>query len=83
MKLTSENSRPRQSCDIWHDRAVFHFLTDEESRNSYVVALKRAVKSGGHVIIATFAKNGPKKCSGLDIIQYDNESLESELGYEI
>ena len=74
--------RPRQSYDIWHDRAVFHFLTDEESRKSYVVALKRAVEGGGHVIIATFAKNGPKKCSGLDIIQYDNESLESELGYE-
>lgn len=68
------------SVDIWHDRAVFHFLTDKPSRDSYLTLLKKTLKPGGHVIIATFAKDGPKKCSGLDVVQYDNESIQQALG---
>lgn len=68
--------------DIWHDRAVFHFLTDKASRELYLKTLKNTVHSGGHVIIATFAKDGPTKCSGLDIVQYDSVSMQHELGDE-
>tara|TARA_R110002072_G_scaffold202521_1_gene360413 strand:- start:607 stop:1224 length:618 start_codon:yes stop_codon:yes gene_type:complete len=68
--------------DIWHDRAVFHFLTDIKSRQLYVNVLKNSVKSKSHIIIAAFAKDGPKKCSGLDIVQYDNPSIQRELGNE-
>lgn len=73
---------PPHPYDIWHDRAVFHFLTDVKSRQLYVNALKNAVKSGSHIIIAAFAKDGPKKCSGLDIVRYDNSSIQHELGDE-
>jgi SAM-dependent methyltransferase len=65
---------------LWHDRAVFHFLTDQSDRKSYIKALKHALRSGGHLIIAAFATGGPKKCSGLDIVQYDSEKLIAELG---
>jgi SAM-dependent methyltransferase len=65
---------------LWHDRAVFHFLTANEDRKSYVEVLKRALKPGGHLIIMAFAIDGPKKCSGLDIVQYDAEKLMAELG---
>lgn len=61
--------------DIWHDRAVFHFLTSAEQRAAYVRTVTRAVKRGGHVIIATFGPEGPTKCSGLDVVRYDAESL--------
>ena len=73
---------PPHPYDVWHDRAVFHFLTDRQSRESYLNAVKSTIKSGGHVIIATFAKDGPKKCSGLDIVQYDSSSIQNELGDE-
>lgn len=73
---------PSHPYDIWHDRAVFHFLTDKESRESYKNALKSTIKSGSHVIIATFAKDGPKKCSGLDVVQYDSSSIQDEIGDE-
>lgn len=65
---------------LWHDRAVFHFLTDQSDRKSYVEALKCALKSGGHLIIAAFAIGGPEKCSGLEIVQYDSDKLIAELG---
>jgi SAM-dependent methyltransferase len=65
---------------LWHDRAVFHFLTDQFDRKSYVKTLKHALRSGGHLIIATFAIGGPEKCSGLEIVQYDSEKLIAELG---
>lgn len=71
---------PLRTYDIWHDRAVFHFLTDQKSKDSYIKALKAATKKGSHIIIATFSKDGPTKCSGLDIVQYDDSSIESELG---
>jgi SAM-dependent methyltransferase len=67
---------------LWHDRAVFHFLTDESDRRKYVSVLKRALLPGGHVVIAAFAIGGPEKCSGLDIVQYDASKLSAELGDE-
>ena len=66
--------------DVWHDRAVFHFLTAMEPRISYVRQVARAVKPGGHVLISTFGPEGPMKCSGLDIVRYDAESLHAEFG---
>jgi SAM-dependent methyltransferase len=66
--------------DVWHDRAVFHFLTDAEDRRSYVQLARRTVPEGGHLIIATFAVDGPKRCSDLDVCRYNARSLASELG---
>lgn len=71
---------PPINYDLWHDRAVFHFLTNEEDRRKYVDVLKHGVRSGGHVIIAAFAIGGPTQCSGLDIVQYDAEKLSETLG---
>lgn len=65
---------------IWHDRAVFHFLTDPEDQQKYVTKLLESVRPGGFVIIAAFALTGPKRCSGLDIVQYDKEKLIETLG---
>ena len=65
---------------LWHDRAVFHFLTAAEDRQRYVEVLKRTLVSGGHVIIAAFALGGPTRCSGLEIVQYDAAKLKAELG---
>lgn len=64
--------------DLWHDRAVFHFLTDEEERRRYAQAASSAVRSGGHAIIATFAPTGPEKCSGLPVRRYDADALAGE-----
>ncbi|MGB5398267.1 MAG: class I SAM-dependent methyltransferase [Gammaproteobacteria bacterium] len=71
--------------DVWHDRAVFHFLTDPLDRSSYVHAMTRALKPGAHAIIATFALDGPEKCSGLEVVRYSPESLSAVLGdsYEL
>ena len=71
---------PPHAFALWHDRAVFHFLTTKEARTKYVAVLGAAIPPGGHVIIATFAKGGPDKCSGLDIVQYDAASICAELG---
>ena len=65
---------------VWHDRAVFHFLTEPADRKKYVRVLNRALKPGGHLIIATFAIGGPEKCSGLSVVQYDSQKLIKELG---
>ncbi len=73
---------PPARFDLWHDRAVFHFLTDEEDRRRYSAVLRDTVAPGGHIIIATFAMDGPKRCSGLDIVQYDAESICPEVGGE-
>jgi SAM-dependent methyltransferase len=72
--------RPPHRFELWHDRAVFHFLTEQADRQRYVAALKRSLGPGGHVIIMTFAIGGPEKCSGLDIVQYDAEKMCLELG---
>jgi 2-polyprenyl-3-methyl-5-hydroxy-6-metoxy-1,4-benzoquinol methylase len=66
--------------DVWHDRAVFHFLTATEHRAAYVRQVGHAVKPGGHVIVSTFGPEGPTKCSGLDVIRYDAESLHDQFG---
>lgn len=69
-----------QSVDIWHDRAVFHFLTDAGDRAQYLAHLHQAVTIGGHVIIATFALDGPERCSGLPVARYSAETLAAQLG---
>lgn len=69
-----------QAYDIWHDRAVFHFLVDAADRATYVQQVQRAVKPGGHVIVATFAPDGPEQCSGLPVARYDPEQLHGEFG---
>lgn len=65
---------------IWHDRAVFHFLTNPNDRHAYVERVMRSVRPGGHVIIATFAEDGPEQCSGLPVVRYRPESLHAEFG---
>jgi 2-polyprenyl-3-methyl-5-hydroxy-6-metoxy-1,4-benzoquinol methylase len=70
----------RGAYDVWHDRAVFHFLTVEEHRAAYVRQVAHAVKPRGHVIVSTFGPEGPSKCSGLDVIRYDAESLHDQFG---
>jgi SAM-dependent methyltransferase len=66
--------------DVWHDRAVFHFLTRREQRAAYVRNVARSVKPGGAVIVGTFGPEGPLKCSGLDVLRYDADSLHDEFG---
>jgi 2-polyprenyl-3-methyl-5-hydroxy-6-metoxy-1,4-benzoquinol methylase len=69
-----------QVYDVWHDRAVFHFLTTQERRIAYVRQVARSVKPGGYVIVSTFGPEGPTKCSGLDVVRYDADSLHNEFG---
>jgi SAM-dependent methyltransferase len=71
---------PLKACDIWHDRAAFHFLTEARDRAAYVARLERALKVGGYAIIATFAPDGPERCSGLPVVRYDPSSLGEVLG---
>jgi SAM-dependent methyltransferase len=71
---------PQNYFDVWHDRAVFHFLTEEAQRVKYVEQVKRSVKKGGHVIMSTFGPKGPEKCSELDVVRYDTENLHEQLG---
>jgi len=72
--------RPLHRYDVWHDRALFHFLTDPSDRARYVAVLRAAVRVGGHVVIATFAPSGPESCSGLPVVRYDAEGLQRALG---
>lgn len=71
---------PQDAFDVWHDRAVFHFLTTRDERDAYVRAVLRAVKPGGHVIVATFAEDGPEKCSGFPVMRYSADALHAEFG---
>lgn len=66
--------------DVWHDRAVFHFLTDAADRARYVAQVRHAVKPGGFVLVATFSEDGPTRCSGLDVARYSPEMLHGEFG---
>ncbi len=66
--------------DLWHDRAAFHFLTDPADRAAYVANMATALRPGGHAIIATFAPDGPEKCSGLPIVRYDGRALAETVG---
>jgi 2-polyprenyl-3-methyl-5-hydroxy-6-metoxy-1,4-benzoquinol methylase len=70
----------RQKYDLWHDRAVFHFLTEPEQRKRYVEQVAHAVRDGGTVIIATFGTKGPEQCSSLPIVRYSDDQLHSEFG---
>jgi len=74
------NWEPERRYDVWHDRAAFHFLTQPEAREAYVARLRRALRPGGRVIIATFALDGPERCSGLAVVRYDGETLGAALG---
>jgi 2-polyprenyl-3-methyl-5-hydroxy-6-metoxy-1,4-benzoquinol methylase len=71
---------PTHAYDVWHDRAVFHFLTEPEQRLAYVGQVAKTVKHGGHIIIGTFGPEGPVKCSGLTTVRYDVNSLQAEFG---
>jgi len=66
--------------DVWHDRAVFHFLTQPDERRRYVDTMRHAVGSNGYVIVATFALEGPTRCSGLNVVRYSPASLADEFG---
>jgi 2-polyprenyl-3-methyl-5-hydroxy-6-metoxy-1,4-benzoquinol methylase len=66
--------------DVWHDRAVFHFLTEPDARAAYVRQVAHAVKPGGHVIVATFGPEGPTRCSGLNVVRYNADALHAEFG---
>src|SRR5262245_838474 len=72
--------RPPRSFEVWHDRAAFHFLVEAEDREAYIDRLHAGVKRGGYAIIATFASDGPEKCSGLPVQRYDPESMAKTIG---
>ncbi|MEO7217698.1 MAG: class I SAM-dependent methyltransferase [Gemmatimonadaceae bacterium] len=76
--LTAE--LPESEFDVWHDRAVFHFLTDATDRAAYTAQVRRALRPHGYVIIATFAEDGPTRCSGLDVHRYSPDALQREFG---
>jgi SAM-dependent methyltransferase len=71
---------PCQAFDFWHDRAVFHFLRDEEERRRYVSGVRQSVKPGGHILVATFGPEGPTRCSGLEVMRYGPEELHAAFG---
>ena len=71
---------PAAHYDVWHDRAVFHFLTDPADRARYVEQVLKSVKPGGHVIVATFGPGGPLQCSGLEVVRYAPDALHAEFG---
>ncbi|SOE66293.1 Methyltransferase domain-containing protein [Burkholderia sp. OK233] len=73
---------PEHRYDVWHDRAVFHFLTEPSQRDAYIHLLTRALRPDGRVVIATFGPLGPNRCSGLDVRRYDAQQLSDEFGTE-
>ena len=73
-------SWPVPHVDIWHDRASFHFLTDDADRAAYVACLRAGLREGGTLVIATFAPDGPEKCSGLPVMRYSPEAIGAVLG---
>ncbi|XKE47004.1 class I SAM-dependent methyltransferase [Halomonas organivorans] len=76
----TEVDLPARRYGLWHDRAVFHFLTTADERSAYVRRLCTSLKPGGHLVIATFGPQGPTRCSGLDVVRYDAAALAAELG---
>jgi trans-aconitate methyltransferase len=72
--------QPEARYDVWHDRAAFHFLTAPRDQQAYLIRLERALRPGGHVVIGTFAPDGPEKCSGLPVMRHDAASLARLLG---
>jgi SAM-dependent methyltransferase len=75
-----EAQLPDSSYQVWHDRAVFHFLTDPADRAKYIAQVRRAVPPGGYALVAAFAEDGPTRCSGLDVMRYSPASLHAEFG---
>jgi len=71
---------PERTFDLWHDRAAFHFLTAPEARAAYLERLAAALRPGGHALIATFAADGPERCSGLPVQRYDPDDLAATFG---
>jgi len=71
---------PLHRFDFWHDRAVFHFLRQAEARQRYVAAVRRALKPGGHIVVATFGPQGPERCSGLEVMRYSADDLHGQFG---
>ncbi len=71
---------PQNYFEVWHDRAVFHFLTEEYQRVKYIEQVTQSVRHGGYVIMSTFGPEGPEKCSGLDVVRYDSEKLHGQFG---
>lgn len=71
---------PEASVDFWHDRAVFHFLTDDALRAAYLGQVRRSVRPGGHVLVATFGLDGPDRCSGLPVARYDAPGIHAVFG---
>jgi len=74
---------PKNYYDLWHDRAVFHFLTRQDDRERYVEAMRRALKPGAHIIIGTFSLEAPPRCSGLDVVRYGPDQLHRQLGNDL
>ena len=76
--------QPIVKFDFWHDRAAFHFLTSEEKINKYVSIAENAINKNGYLILGTFSENGPAKCSGLEIKQYNESSMSArfEAGFK-
>lgn len=71
---------PATHYDVWHDRAVFHFLTDPADRARYIMQAHRAVRPGGHIVVASFGLDGPTRCSGLDVVRYSPDTMHAEFG---
>jgi hypothetical protein len=71
---------PAAQFDVWHDRAVFHFLTEPQQRADYVAQVRHALRPGGYALVATFAEDGPTRCSGLDVARYSADALHGEFG---
>lgn len=78
-KDITKNIEFNNTFNVWHDRAVFHFLTNEKDREAYMANLNHSLSPSGHAIIGTFSLNGPSKCSGLDVVQYDEKKMKDEL----
>lgn len=76
----TEARLPEGAYEFWHHRAVFHFLRDADARARYVEAVRRALKPGGHIVVATFGPHGPEKCSGLDVLRFTPAALHAEFG---
>jgi len=76
----TEVTLPEARFDFWHDRAVFHFLVEEEARRRYLGAVRRSLRPGGHIVVATFGIGGPEQCSGLDVMRYTSDTLHAEFG---
>lgn len=71
---------PAGEYDFWHDRAVFHFLREEHARMRYIASAQRALKRGGHIVVATFGHAGPERCSGLEVMRYSAEEIHGQFG---